>query len=649
MDINRQWKHGNPNIGYAETQQGGLYRIDRISGEQVAIQPQAGKGEKHERYNWDAPIVVSRHDPKRLYFGSYRVWKSDNRGDSWTSISPDLTKDEERLALPIMGAVQSFDNPWDVYAMSTYNTITSITESEIDPNLLYIGTDDGIIQVTEDGGANWRKILVERLPGVPSGAFVNDIKADLHDANTVYVTLDHHKFGNFKPFVYRSTDRGKSWTSISSNLPENHIVWRIVQDHVKKELMFAATEFGIYCTLNSGGKWIKLKGGVPTISFRDLAIQRRENDLIGASFGRGFFVFDDYSSLRELTEDKLKEEAVLFPTRDAWAYNPKSQVGSQGSTRYTAPNPAFGAVFTYHIGEAYTSMKKDRKKNEKKMAKNKQALAFPGWDALESEMNEEKTKLWLTIKDSNGNVIRTLKAPAKKGFNRMAWNLRYPSKRSIRLGQKENRSGRWSRNAFVAPGTYTASLSKELKGVVTPLSEPISFKVKPLRKGALEGSSPEEIVAYKEELELLTTAYSAVSNTLGEQKEKATAMALAAENSNAERGALTQDMYFLSNQLRDIDRMMNGNKAKGEVGEKDSPTIGSRIGFARRGLLTTYGPTDLHKQCLGIAREELQIVREQVEKIDAVTIPAIENVLREMGAPYIEGQPIPKGWEKNKE
>ena len=346
---------GNPDIMYAERQEGNISRIDLITGEIVDIQPQPEADENYERFNWDAPILVSPHNPKRIYFASQRVWRSDNRGDSWTAISGDLTRNQERISLPIMGKTQSWDEPWDFAAMSNYNTITSLAESPKQEGLLYAGTDDGFIQVTENGGTSWQKIEVSSMPGIPAMAFVNDIKADLHDVNTVYDALDNHKFGDFKPYLMKSTDKGKTWQSISSNIPDGTLVWRIVQDHVKPELIFAGTEFGIYFTINGGGRWIKLKGGVPTISFRDLAIQKHENDLVGASFGRGFFVFDDYSVLREISEQQLKQEATLFSTRKAWWYVPRShlsfdnQKGSQGASHYVAPNPPFGAVFTYYL------------------------------------------------------------------------------------------------------------------------------------------------------------------------------------------------------------------------------------------------------------------------------------------------------------
>ena len=373
---------GNPNIIYAETQQGGLHRVDLKTGEQVYIQPQPDEGEDFERFNWDAPIVVSPHNPARLYFASQRVWRSDDRGDSWTTISTDLTRNEERITLPIMGKQQSWDNAWDVGAMSNYNSITSLSESPVQEGLIYAGTDDGIIQVTEDGGQNWRKIMTEQLPGLPARAFVNDIKADLHDANTVYVALDHHKSGDFSPYLYKSIDRGRTWKSITGSpkdggIPDRTLVWRIVQDHVQSDLMFAATEFGIYVTLSGGNKWEKLKGA-PTIAFRDLAIQRRENDLVGASFGRGFFVLDDYSVMRDVNQEVLAKEATLFKPRKAWWYVPRSIAAVAGADSYAADNPPFGAVFTYHLSKDYKTKKQERKSKEKELAKAGKGYSFCG-------------------------------------------------------------------------------------------------------------------------------------------------------------------------------------------------------------------------------------------------------------------------------
>ncbi|MEO1087131.1 MAG: glycosyl hydrolase, partial [Acidobacteriota bacterium] len=281
----------NPDIVYSQWQQGNLVRYDRITGEIVYIQPQPAPGEPAERWNWDSPILVSPHDPARLYFASQRVWRSDDRGDSWRPISEDLSRGRDRLKMPMMGRVWSIDAAWDLFAMSNYGNVTSLSESPLQDGLIYAGTDDGLVHVTDDGGSTWR--AAGALPGVPAEAFVNDIKADLHDLDTVYVSLDDHKNGDFRPFLLKSTDRGATWTSIAGDpdddgLPARHLVWRLVQDHVKPELLFVGTEFGVFFSPSGGDTWIELTGGAPQISFRDLAIQQRENDLVGATFGRGF-------------------------------------------------------------------------------------------------------------------------------------------------------------------------------------------------------------------------------------------------------------------------------------------------------------------------------------------------------------------------
>ncbi len=632
---------GNPDIIYAETQQGGMHRIDLKTGEQVLIQPQDGEGETYERFNWDAPIIVSPHDPATIYFASQRVWKSSNRGDSWEAISGDLTRNEERVALKIMDKYQSWDNPWDVYAMSNYSSITSLSQSPLDVNVIYAGTDDGIIQVTKDGGKTWSKTMVSTI-GLPDRSFVNDIKADLHDASTVYVVLDNHKEGDFEPYVYKSTNYGQTWTSISNDIPERTLTWRIVQDHVKKELLFLATEFGVYASLNGGGNWEKI-GGTPTISFRDLVIQKRENDLVAASFGRGFYVLDDYSTLRDVTTESMKEPAALFTGRDAKLFVPRSRKGNGGADYWTAPNPTYGAVFRYNINEEFVSLEKARKDAEKELIKDGKDVPFQGWDKLTEEKLESMPKIWFTIKDDNGQVVRKISKPAKKGTGSVAWDLRYASPRSIRPGQDENpRWRRFGAGHFAAPGNYTVTMSKEVNGVVTQLTEPKSFNVKPLREGTLKAKSPEEYQQFAKELNWARTQLFAISNRVYENDQKYGALLKALERSNVEPGLLNEKMYSLRAELNKYDMMLNGNPAKAEVGEKSDSSIGKRLGVASRGLSTLYGPTEMHRKSLELAKKELERIVPLIQKMDEITIPNIEKQLMEAGAPYIQGQSIPQ-------
>ncbi|UCH84905.1 MAG: glycosyl hydrolase, partial [Candidatus Latescibacterota bacterium] len=637
---------GNPDIVYAEMQQGFLVRVDRTTGEVTYIQPQPGAGESYERFNWDAPILVSPHSPTRLYFGSHRVWRSDDRGDSWTSISDDLTRNQERITLPIMDKTWSYDSPWDFVAMSMYNTITSLAESPVQEGIIYAGTDDGLVQITEDGGNSWRGVEIGSLPDVPKTAFVNDIKADLFDANTVYIALDNHKFGDLDPYLLKSTNRGKSWRSIRGNLPDRTLIWRVVQDHVKPELLFAGTEFGVYFTIDGGKQWIKLKGGAPTISFRDLALQRRENDLVGATFGRGFYILDDYSALRHVSEDQLKQEATLFPVRNTRWYIERqvlgfSKKGSQGAAYFAAENPPFGAVFTYYLAEDLKSKKTIRRDAEKKLVDKSKDVPFPGWDTLESERRQLEPTIWLTVKDRDGHVVRRITGPVKKGFHRVAWDLRFPATHAIRENDKFDDRG--PRGVLAAPGDYSVTLSKEIDGVVTDLSGPVPFTVERMHEGALPGAGDDEAVAFWQEIAALGKSTSAASIVLQNALKKVDAMRVALSRTQAPPGELDAQLHQLRQELLDIDEQLNGNRARRKTGEKINPTVRSRLRFAMGSTNnSTYGPTPNIRKTFDIASREYAALKAALEDIVDRQLPQIEKALIEAGAPWVEGQPIPE-------
>ena len=621
---------GNPNIIYAETQQGGLHRVDRITGDQVYIQPQPGEGEGYERFNWDAPIVVSEKSPSTIYFASYRVWKSTNRGDSWTAISGDLTRNEERITLPIMGKTQSWDNAWDVGAMSNYNTITSLGVSMLQDGLVYAGTDDGIVQVTEDDGGTWRKVDFKNQKSIPSTGFVNDIRADIHDENVVYMAMDNHKYGDFRPYIFRSGDKGKTWTSISGDLQDRTLVWRIVQDHVNKDLLFIGTENGIYFTVNGGKNWIKLEGGVPTIPFRDLTIQRRENDLVGASFGRSFFILDDISPLRQITEETNNQEATLFTIKDALWYSPRSIVSSQGAGKYFASNPPFGAVFTYYLKEKIPSLEDSRKKREKDLSGN---VPFPGWESLESEDRQERPGLFVIIKDEDGMVINTVKAKNKSGINRVSWNLRRKSGNGVQLGDGVT-------DGFSAlPGKYTATLVKVVDGVTTELDEAQEFNVIPLRNGALPNKDFSEFEDFRSMLEEFQQEIRSTGNALSKALERIDGFKVAFTRSDNQPTDLLKRIHDSKMDLIKLDSRLNGSETKGEIGEREAPNPRNRMFVGYRALSTTYGPTEMHKSVVQTGRNELKAISTELEKLLA-QLEEIESELIENGAPWIEGQGI---------
>jgi photosystem II stability/assembly factor-like uncharacterized protein len=630
---------GNPNIIYAETQQGGLHRVDRITGDQVFIQPQPREGEGFERFNWDAPIEISPHDPARIYFASQRVWRTDDRGDSWRPISGDLTRNQERITLPIGGREQSWDNPWDVSAMSNYNTITSLGESPLAEGLIYAGTDDGLIQVTEDGGESWRRIEVGSIPGVPATAFVNDIKADLYDESTVYVALDNHKYGDFRPYLVKSTDRGASWTSIAGGLPDRHLVWRVVQDHVEPNLMFAATEFGVFFTLDGGAEWIELEGGAPTISFRDIDIQRTHNDLVAGSFGRGIFILDDYTPLRELSAEVLSREAALFPVRAAYWYVPKELSESQGDADYRAENPPFGAVFTYLLRDGYTSKEAARKEREEAAGEG-QDVRFPGWDALEAEMREQGPTVQVVVRDAAGTVIDRVDGPTSAGLHRVSWDLEHAPKGIVELESPAGGGGFGGGGGFLAlPGTYEATLSAIEEGEVAELAGPIQFEVVPLRDGALPRVSNEAVASFRAEVVAFERDLEGAENLLDEQIQKVEAMQTALARAERDDPALAGRLYDTRLELLELREALEGSEAKDEIGERDPPSPGNRLNVGENGLETTYGPTELHRRTLEAGRNELATIRREIDRMAGEVVPELEGALEATGAPPVEGGP----------
>ena len=602
---------GNPDIVYAQSQQGNIHRIDRTNGEATFIKPQNDLNEDYERFNWDSPILVSSHNPKTIFFGSQRVWVSNNRGDDWKAISGDLTLDQERFSLPIMGKVQSWDNPWDVYAMSTYNTITSLSQSPIDENIIYAGTDDGIIQYTQDYGQTWTKVNVEKLPGVPKGSFVNDIKADLFDVNTVYVLLDNHKFGDYKPYAYKSTDGGKTWKDIGEGIPDGFLCWRLVQDHVDKNLMFLGTEYGIYVSVNGGSKWVKFSSGLPTISIRDLAIQKRENDLVAATFGRGFYVLDDYSSLRFLSSNSLKNNLVFTP-RKALQYSPiRSGSSSQGSNTYYAKNPDYGAIFTFYLTDEISTKKQKRKKREKELEKSNSDIPFPGWNELDNELNQNLPRTVIEIYDSNNVFVDRFSLPHKKGFNRVSWDLTTNLNSNVNSGSSRS----YSPSVRVNPGKYSFNVYTSFNGQVNKIGSKF-FDVERIRLGILDNPNSDSFETYITETENAYKTYSVVNSKFNKIKDNnKSIMSLISRSTNYNNNINLHNK--IKNSVSEIDVFVSGNKSKKDVMEKDVETISDRLGVAVRGINSSYGPTGMQISSLGKAKS---LINKYQEMVDALSL-----------------------------
>lgn len=628
---------GNPNIVYSQWQQGNLVRHDRATGEIVYLQPMAAPDEPNERWNWDSPVLVSPHNPARIYFASQRVWRSDNRGDAWNAISPDLTSSTERVRTPYFGEAQGWDQPWDIYAMSQYSTITSLAESPLREGLLYAGTDDGFIGISEDGGGNWRKFEVSRLPGVPSTAFVNDIRADLHNENTVYIALDNHKYGDFKPYLFKSTDRGRTWSSIAANLPDRHLCWRLVQDHEAPNLLFVATEFGVFATVDGGKDWFRLSGGMPTIAVRDITIQRRENDLVAGTFGRGIYILDDFSSLRQLA-NALNEEAVLFSPRKALWYLPRNNMGVdgkgfQGDNYYLAENPPHGATFTYYLKETLKDATSRRQAGEKELKKQGKPISFPEWDTLDRELNELDPMVWLVIKDGNGKLVNRVKADNKKGLQRVTWDLRAASPAAVTNPQ----GGRTSSANLAPPGTYTAQLVKEVNGLQAALTDDVAFEVVPMREGTLPAADPQAATDWYAQVERLKAEVKSMDRQYKKAIDRVELMRRAYDRAPSTDDAWLEELMGLRDELLAWDIRKNGHLAKRELRERQAePSLGDYLWNASFGTYgNTYGGTENHRRNFQFAEALYSVLMNDLEAIRA-SLPALEERLQALGAPAIE-------------
>ena len=626
---------GNPNIIYAQWQRGNLNRHNRSTGENINIKPQPKIGEKFERYNWDAPIIVSPHNPQRIYFASQRVWRSDDRGDSWIPISEDLTKNIKRISTNFYGEKQKWDNAWDMYAMSNYSTITSLSESQIKEGLIYVGTDDGVIQVTEDGGKNWRKVNFNNINDLPKTAFANDIKADLYNHNIVYAVFDNHKYGDYNPYIYISYDKGKNWKSISNDLPEKTLLWRVVQDHQNKKLLFLGTEFGVYFTNNSGKNWIKLKGGMPNIPVRDLVIQKDENDLVLGTFGRGIYILDDYTPLRYFDSESSENESILFSPKDGLWYIQKRILGSrkkasQGDNYFTADNPPFGVEFTYYLNKKYLSKKELRLSKEKKLKKKNKNVSVPDWEILDQEYQEINPEIWLFIYSDNNEIIKKIKATNNRGFNRVSWDLKSESKNTI----SEDNINKDINGNLVVPGLYYVQLFKQIQGQFTSLSNKIDFKIKPLHK-SYSNDSYTESVNFWQEVDVLRDKINNLSNKIKTNKNKINLNLKAYEKANLTDEELHTRLIEIRERNLDIEQKMNGSKSRSEIGEKNEfPTIWNYLWAAYGSSRSTYGPTQTHKESLQNASTIHDELKSEVDIIIKLLDP-IENDLKRIKAPKV--------------
>ncbi|MFM7466612.1 MAG: VPS10 domain-containing protein [Crocinitomicaceae bacterium] len=621
----------NPSIAYAQAQYGWLVRYDKVSGEKVPIQPMPGKGEEAYRWNWDAPLIVSSHDPSVLYFAANKLFKSNNRGDDWSIISPDLTRQLDRNKLKVMGQVWTIDAVMKNASTTIYGNVVALDESPKKKGLLYVGTDDGLIQVSENDGGTWTKI--EQFPGVPVQTRVNMLTASSHDENVVFATFNSQRNGDFKPYLLKSTDKGKSWFSIASNLPERGNAYCIKQDHIDPNLLFVGTEFGAFFSTDGGQNWTKL-AGLPTIAVYDLDIQKRENDLVAATFGRGFYVLDNYSMLRELKKETLDKRAHLFKIKEALLYVPMDPLGLegtgfQGHNMWSSKNPSFGATFYLHFNESWKSLKDKRQEKEKELEKAKKDVFYPTFNDLAKEELETSPYLVWSIVDASGKEIKRTTSASSKGVNMFNWNLRT---------QSTNPIGSGGNGLLVTPGTYFLSVyyvnPNEQKSEL--LIEKSSFQVKGLNNQTLLAKNPEELFIFREEVRELNRKIGILTTQMAESKDQINQLSKVIVDATNVPLELSGNIQKLKEDYRQLNTLVNGDNIKFSREFETAPSLTSRFGMLEYQLYdNTTGVTKTHRANKSIVELELVEATQQYTRIKD-SLNEVINKLRNAGVPYIK-------------
>ncbi len=611
----------NPNIVYSQWQYGGLVRYDKVTGEAVDIKPTIGVDEAPLRWNWDAPLIISRSNPKVLYFAANRVFKSEDRGDSWTPISGDLSRGIDRNTLPIMGKVWGVNAVVKNQSTSIYGNITTLSEGK--KGELYAGTDDGLIWRKEANSEVWIKCGAAangemNFPDAPKGQangvghpFISMVYASPNSGN-VYAVLDHHRFGDFKPYVYKSSNGGATWTKITKGLPENGPVKTVIEDFKDQDIVLVGTEFGLHISFNGGGEFHSWQGGMPPTAVKDMVFQERDDDLVLATFGRGFAVCDDYEKIRDfksmLTANAdLSKRSYILPVSPVKLIIPASPLGGsgnghKGASRFSAPNPASGAVIVYNIEKEFSTIASRRKKRETDASKNPNALIYPAKDSIVLESMEEAAKVYMVIRSSQevtpSNVVAKFSVNAAKGLSRAEWNLRY-SDPSLPVPADKGYQAGWG--PYVTPGTYYAGLELLEKGNVSNLTGITEVKVSYLYEPSIPLVSKEEKNAQVAQLFKVKQDLSTLNIRLEEIQQGLTAMknAIGVSNTNA------RDFAHLSAQLQSVLNtvtvVVNGNGALASEEFETTEGLNELFGSAYYSCFDALNaPTKTHLQKLDI-------------------------------------------------
>jgi hypothetical protein len=499
------------------SQGGVLYRWNLDTGEQRLIRPDPQPIDVDLRFNWNAGLAQDPFDAATIYYGSQFLHKSEDRGDSWKVISGDLTSNN-----PDMQTFrESGGLTYDVTTAENYTTIVAVAPSKQIRGVIWVGTDDGRVHVTRDGGQNWNRID-ERARGVPEGAWVPMIAPSPHDPGTAFVVFDDHRRGNMQTYVYRVKNYGQRWRSLVTEELSGYAL-SVLQDHVDPDLLFLGTELGLFVSVDAGDSWTAFTAGVPTVSVMDMAIQERENDLVLGTHGRSIFVIDDYSGLRGITEEDFESRLSILSATTGQHYDANQTPSTRftGSGEFRAENEPYGVMVTFIASGQDLPHPDEESDRERRILIRESAEAETD---EENGDNDEDPKITITVKDAAGGIIRTFREPVYQGINRIAWNMRRDGARALPGPIPQDYEDGLPAGPEVPPGRYSVTLaldhpdsqatvaSIDVQTVNDPRSEysqieieqNFTAKVELLRLENAVVSAVENIVRAREEIDAVT-------------------------------------------------------------------------------------------------------------------------------------------------
>jgi photosystem II stability/assembly factor-like uncharacterized protein len=464
--------YAEPWIVYTESQDGHISRRDEHTGQQREIMPEAKAGEPHYRFQWNSPMEVSAHDHRVLYYGGNYLFKSGDHGDSWTRLGGDLTTGADRNKLQIFGKTPDKSTLSRHDGVEEYPTITTLSESPLTANVLWVGTDDGNVQVSRDGGKTWKNVASRT--GVPKGTYVTRVVASKYSEGAAFVTFDGHRTDDYNVYIFQTSDYGETWKAIRNGIPDAAGTVHVVREHPRSaNVLFAGTEFGLWVSWDHGANWTALKNNFPTVPVDDIEIQAEQNDLVLATHGRSIWIFDDMTPIEKFDASVASSDLKLFSPRTAILWDLRERRWSSGQKMFTGKNPPYGAILNYYLKEALPpeapkaakdDKDKDKDKDKKEAAAGEQkakteAAADQKPKTPDAANKEGKAKI--SVYDKDGKLVREFDGPGKAGVNRTNWDLRWNSPAVPTPEQLEAAAAGFDfgpRGPLVEPGEYTIKI-----------------------------------------------------------------------------------------------------------------------------------------------------------------------------------------------